>query len=248
MWNRNKWSRFSIAITLMGLILIVLFDIFLDIPQKLLKPISIISGSFCLIFLFIASKTTIYDHRFSKHPSSFIAQTQVNDKKNTTALVIFTGFPIFLTFQSFIVGYLFSNYFSHLKYTKLLASFLYGAVLCVIWMGSVQIDISRIGHLVGVLGMFAFYLTMNICTAILLINLSQEGVQFNPLYFCFAGFEILSSIFYMISYLYDLQHTTPIWFQPGLLQKFWIISFVISLMAYADLFSQSHFYQQTFFE
>lgn len=248
MWNRNKWQIFSVAITLLGLLLIILLDNFLSIPQKSFKPISLVSGSFCLAFLFIASKTTIYDHRFSKHPSSFIAQRQVNDKNNTTALVIFTGFPIFLAIQSFIVGYLFSNYFSQLKYTKLMASFLYGAALCVIWMGSVQIDISRIGHLIGVLGMFIFYLTMNICTVILLINLFQEGVRYNPFYFLFAGIEIVSSLLYMVSYLYDLQHTTPKWFQPGLLQKFWIIAFVISLMAYADLFSQPDFHQQTFFE
>ena len=153
---QRHWYIFSIIFTLSIGCLLFIFHNFLVIPiivHRILAPVLYVLS---LSALYIASKITIYKHRFATHPSSFIAQTRVFGKKNTKAFVVFNFWSGFLIISTFLTGKLFADYFSLYGYINLLIYAYYFASLSVAWMASIPINISRFGHLGGVLGMFIF--------------------------------------------------------------------------------------------
>ncbi len=237
----QNWLKICGITISISLLIILLVDTSLNINLSFYQPIAIIFGIGALLSLFIAGKTTVYNHRFSKHPASFIGQTEFEKKKNTKALILFSFFVVFSFFLMIMLGYIISNQYTNLKFTKIIALCFYAASLCLVWMGSVQFNVKRIAHLLGVLGLFATLLAGNICLFILLSKLREFGVVFSSFYLILTFLEISSSLIYMVAYLLDKFKKAPKWLQPGFFQTIWIIFFVTGVAVYASLFSDMNF-------
>lgn len=191
-----------------------------------------------LLCLFIASKVTVYKHKFGTHPSSFIAQTQVFGKKNTKALVIFNIWVVLLISLNILWINFLDDYLNALISIELLFIANIGATMSIAWMAAVPINISRFGHLSGVLGMFVFYTFENVLFAIFFMRNIALYSNLSFWYAYPAFIELFFSFIYMCAYFNDLRKKVPpSYFKPGLWQKFWIITFTVSQMIYLFIFT-----------
>lgn len=210
-----------------------LFDIDGKIAAWIISIICIVS----LSFLYIASKVTVYKHKFGTHPSSFIAQTEVFGKKNTKSVILFNIWAFLLMQLNILIINLIEDNFLYFRKIHLLVAANIGATLAVIWMASIPINISRIGHLGGVLSMVAFYTFENILFVIFFINMCKLKPWISYWTLAPAIIELLLSTIYIAAYFNDLREKRPPpLLKPGLWQKFWIIAFSYCQMIYAIIF------------
>ena len=202
----------------------------------------VVSAILSFGFLIISMRSTVYHHRMDTHPTSFIAQTEVNGKKNTKAFGYYFGFSIFLAETILLFGKLIAQYYSHISYWYIFTIVDYLAAFSIIWMSLVPINLSRFGHLGGVLGVVGFLSILHVLGLTWEVNLLALSMPVPTWAMSISVIFLTITGLYVIAYFWDLFRTPPKYFKPGLLQHLWIPFILSGIVALVWIFSNPELY------
>jgi len=237
-----SWKKISAVSILLTLIVIIGLNSLYPRTMDSYRTVVLVSAISSFIFLIIATQTTVYNHRFATHPTSFIAQTEVDGKRNMKAFWYYYGFSIMLAETILLFGKLIASFYSHIQYWWIITLVDYLAAFFIIWMALVPINLSRFGHLVGVLGVVSSLSFLHVLGLIWESNLLALSLQIPLWSMIISVLFLIITALYIVAYFWDLIRTPPKYFKPGLLQHLWIPFILSGLVALIWVFSDPKLY------
>jgi len=238
----HSWKLISAVSIILTLIVMISLNSLFPRTMEAYRITVLVSAISSFISLIVATQTTVYHHRIDTHPTSFIAQTKVAGKRNMKAFWWYLGFSIMLAETILLFGKLLAENYSHISYWWVLTLVDYLAAFSVIWMALVPINLSRFGHLGGVLGVVTFLSVLHVLGLTWEINLLALSLPV-PLWAMGISWSFLIvTALYIVAYFWDLIRTPPKYFKPGLLQHLWVPFILSGVVALVWVFSNPELY------